>query len=92
MGKKSESGSGMNNPHHISEGLKTIFWLKYANSLMWIRVSRMEKIRIRDKHPGSATLVKNVDAKQVSGFLLSAPYHFLKVKKQYNWPNWVCAT
>jgi hypothetical protein len=26
MGKKSESGSGMNNPDHISENLETIFW------------------------------------------------------------------
>jgi hypothetical protein len=26
MGKK--SGSGMNNPDHISESLKTIFWVK----------------------------------------------------------------
>jgi hypothetical protein len=28
MGKKSRSGSGMNNPDHISESLKTIFWFK----------------------------------------------------------------
>ncbi len=28
MGKKSESGSGMNNPNHISESLETIFWVK----------------------------------------------------------------
>jgi hypothetical protein len=28
MGKKSESGSGMNNPDHISESLETIFWVK----------------------------------------------------------------
>jgi hypothetical protein len=28
MGKKSGSGSGMNNPDHISESLKTIFWVK----------------------------------------------------------------
>jgi hypothetical protein len=33
MGKKSGSGSGMNNPDHISEILKTIF----LNSLMLIR-------------------------------------------------------
>ncbi len=26
MGKKSGSGSGMNNPDHISESLETIFW------------------------------------------------------------------
>jgi hypothetical protein len=28
MGKKSGSGSGMNNPGHISESLETIFWVK----------------------------------------------------------------
>ncbi len=37
MGKESGSGSGMNNPDHISESLKTIFWVKKLNSLMWIR-------------------------------------------------------
>jgi hypothetical protein len=39
MGKKSESGSGMNNPDHISESLETIFvvGLKYLNLLMRIR-------------------------------------------------------
>jgi hypothetical protein len=35
MGKKSGSGSGMNNPDHISESLETIF--KYLFSFMWIR-------------------------------------------------------
>jgi hypothetical protein len=28
MGKKSVSGSGMNNPDHISENLKNNFWVK----------------------------------------------------------------
>jgi hypothetical protein len=28
MGKKAGSGSGMNNPDHISESLETIFWVK----------------------------------------------------------------
>jgi hypothetical protein len=28
MGKKSGSGSGMNNPGHISESLETLFWVK----------------------------------------------------------------
>jgi hypothetical protein len=39
MGKKSGSGSGMNNPDHIYESLETIFiflGLKYLNSLMRI--------------------------------------------------------
>jgi hypothetical protein len=37
MGKKSGSGSGMNNPDHISDSLETIFWVKILNSLMRIR-------------------------------------------------------
>jgi hypothetical protein len=45
--KKSESGSGMNNPDHISRSLETIFWVKILK-FFW---------GIRDKHPGSATLV-----------------------------------
>jgi hypothetical protein len=28
MGKKSGSGSGMNNPDHISESIKCNFWVK----------------------------------------------------------------
>jgi hypothetical protein len=74
MGKKSGSGSGMNNPDHISEYLQTIFWVKilkifYADP-EWTKCgsgwkkfgSGMEKIRIRDKHPGSATLLLSAHA------------------------------
>jgi hypothetical protein len=56
----------MNNPDHISESLEKNFWVKI---LKFIAAdpgsgleknsdpgSGMEKIRIRDKHPGSATL------------------------------------
>ncbi len=55
IGKKSGSGSGINNPDYISESLITIFWFKiqYLNSLMWIRDG---KIRNRDgkrSDPGS---------------------------------------
>jgi hypothetical protein len=69
-------GSGMNNPDHISESLETNFWVKILKlfdadpgSRIW---SGMEKIwirdpgwktfgsGIRDKHPGSATLVVQV--------------------------------
>jgi hypothetical protein len=33
MGKKNQDpGSGMNNPGHISEGLKTNFWVKHTGS------------------------------------------------------------
>jgi hypothetical protein len=61
MGKK--SGSGMNNPDHISEILKTIVWVKILKffdadpgSVKEKFGSGMKKIRIRDKHPGSANL------------------------------------
>jgi hypothetical protein len=63
----------MNNPDHISESLEPFFGLKYLNSLMrirdpeWknsdpgseIRNPGMKKIGsgIRDKPPGSATLL-----------------------------------
>ena len=59
MGKKSGSGSGMNNSDHISKsGRNQFFGLKYLNSLMRIRDRGWKKIGswIEDKHPGSATL------------------------------------
>jgi hypothetical protein len=37
VGKKSGSGSGKNNPHHITRSSETIFGLKYLNFLMRIR-------------------------------------------------------
>jgi hypothetical protein len=65
MGKK--SGSGMNNPDHISESLKTIFGVKILKFYDVDPGSGMEKNRIRDRnkvgsgirdnHPGSPTLV-----------------------------------
>ncbi len=48
MGKKSGSGSGINNPDHISVSLETFFDADPG--------SGMEKIRLRDKHSGSATM------------------------------------
>jgi hypothetical protein len=51
----------MNNPDHISESLETLFWVNilkfYDEDQGWRKKSGsgMEKIRIRDKHPGSAT-------------------------------------
>jgi hypothetical protein len=57
MGKK--SGSGMNNPDHISEGLETNFWVKiliffdaYPGSGIQDPGSEMEKIRIQDEGSG----------------------------------------
>jgi hypothetical protein len=57
MGKK----SGMNNTDDISESVKN-FWVKmlklFDEDAGWKQFgSGMEKIRIRDKHPGSATLI-----------------------------------
>jgi hypothetical protein len=48
MGKK--SGSGMNNPDHISESWETIFGLKYLNFLIRIRDGKKFGSWIRDKH------------------------------------------
>jgi hypothetical protein len=47
-GKKSGSGSGMNNPDHISECLETIFLVKILKFFDADSGSGMEKIRIRD--------------------------------------------
>jgi hypothetical protein len=72
MCKNSGSGSGMNDPDHISECFETIFGLKYLNYLIrnpgWKELgSGMEKIGIRDKHPVSATLMVNIVIKHLKG-------------------------
>jgi hypothetical protein len=56
MGKKSGSGSGMNNPDHISEEPGNNF----LGQKSWILRCGygMEKIRIRDNHHRSATLLE----------------------------------
>ena len=46
----------MNNPDHISESLETIYWAIILKFFYADPGSGMEKIRIRDKHPGSAIL------------------------------------
>jgi hypothetical protein len=48
----------MSNPDHISESFETIFWGKIQKFFGADPGSEMEKIRIRDKHPGSATLLE----------------------------------
>ncbi len=50
----------MNNPDHIFESLETIFWVKILKFFDADLGSRMEKIRIQDKHPGFATLDFNL--------------------------------
>jgi hypothetical protein len=65
--KDPDLGPGMNIPDPISESLETIWVTKYLNPLR-IRIrdpesfsgSGKEKIRIRDKHPGSATLTESI--------------------------------
>jgi hypothetical protein len=47
MGKKSGTGSGMNNPDHVSESIENFFGgLKYLNSLMRIRDPEWNNCRI----------------------------------------------
>jgi hypothetical protein len=60
MGKKSGSGSGMNNQDHF-ERVKTIFWVKIFKFFDMDADPECKKIEsgIRDKHPGSATLRTN---------------------------------
>jgi hypothetical protein len=58
MGKKSASGSGMNNPDHIFERLSNNFWVKILNFFYAHPGSGMEKYgpRIRygkNSDPGS---------------------------------------
>ncbi len=55
----------MNNPDHISESLVNIFWVTILKFFDADPVSGMEKIRTRDKHPGSATLLGISKQKQV---------------------------
>jgi hypothetical protein len=62
MGRKSASGSGIRDvqPWSYFLELRNHFFgflgLKYLNSWMRIRDPEWKKSRIRDKHPGSATL------------------------------------
>jgi hypothetical protein len=50
MGKKSGSGSGMNNPDHISESLETVFLVKILKFFDADPGLGIEKILIR--YPG----------------------------------------
>ncbi len=64
MGKKSGSGSELNNPDHISESLETIFWDKCLNSLMrdlgWKELgSGIRDGKISD--PEWTSLIRNTD-------------------------------
>jgi hypothetical protein len=58
IGKKSGSGSGINNPDHISASLT--FFLLFGFEYYPSGGFGMGKIRIRDKHPGTAMLVDSI--------------------------------
>ncbi len=55
--KNQDPDPGLNNPDHFSESLEIFFWVKILEFFDAYPGSGMEKIQIRDKHPGSATLV-----------------------------------
>jgi hypothetical protein len=55
----------MNNPDDISESLKIIFFGVECGSEI-----RDGKIRIRDKHPGSASLVSISESDRIWDFLI----------------------
>jgi hypothetical protein len=48
MGKESGSGSGMNNPDHISVSLEKIFWVEILKFFDTNPVFGMKKNRIRE--------------------------------------------
>jgi hypothetical protein len=80
MDKKSGSGIRIRDeqpPDHIFECLEPIFWVKIlkffdADPGSIKLGSGMEKIRIRDKHPGSATQVSRL---VFTEFLYCSPDH-----------------
>jgi hypothetical protein len=86
IGKKSGYGSGMNNPDHIYESLETIFGVKVQKFFDadpgWKKFgSGMEKIRIRDKHPGSAILLLSLTMSMMNFLRVSYKDGFEKRKK-----------
>jgi hypothetical protein len=46
----------MNKPDHTSESIETIFWVKIPVLKLFDVDPGWKKSRIRDRHPGSATL------------------------------------
>jgi hypothetical protein len=67
MGKK--SGSGMNNPDHISESLETIFWAKTLEFFDADPGSGMENIRIWDEknlYPGLTYRIRNTGINRIN--------------------------
>jgi hypothetical protein len=69
MGKK--SGSGINNPDHISESLETFFWVKIHRFFDADPGSGMEKIRIRDNTDYKSTHIDEEDYQSIEMDLVS---------------------
>jgi hypothetical protein len=70
MGKKSGSGSGMNNPDHISESLDIMLWVKILNFFDADTGSGMEKIQIRNgknSDPGQPSRICNTGLFLIKG-------------------------
>ncbi len=57
----------MNHPDHIAESLETIFWVKILKFFDADPGSGLEKIQIRDKHPGSTIPKLQLKTLQVLG-------------------------
>ncbi len=84
MGKKSRSGSEIKVSDHIFESLETIFWVKILKFFdadvdpgVFFTLdlgSGTEQLRIRDNHPGSATLVPVMrrERKEMIGLMISS--------------------
>jgi hypothetical protein len=67
MGIKSGSGSGMNNPDHISESLEKFFGLKYFNSMMLIWDPGWEKFGSGMEKNGSGIRDTDLLTQMMSG-------------------------
>jgi hypothetical protein len=53
MGQKSGSGSGMNNPNHISDSLETNFWVRILQFFDAVPGWKKFGSETRDEHPGT---------------------------------------
>jgi hypothetical protein len=82
----------MNNPHHISERLETIFWVKILKFVdadpesgmkkIWIQDGKELGSGIRKKHPGSATLSPRKSALSKRNRAKETPKIYKKKRKE----------
>jgi len=74
----------MNYQDHIAGSLEIIFWVKILKIFDAAPGSGMEKIRIRDKHPGCATLVTSYKKATVLKKTLTVPrFKRTEVKRKF---------